>query len=57
MSAGIPQLAATAPNKHVVAGLREHGAVIVEKGLSARKARPFSITVRNASVAVLQVSL
>ena len=30
MSASIPRLAASAPTEHIVAGLREHGAVIVE---------------------------
>ena len=30
MSASIPRLVASAPTEHVVAGLREHGAVIVE---------------------------
>lgn len=35
MSAGIPRLAASAPSEDVVAGLREHGAVIVEGVLDA----------------------
>jgi ectoine hydroxylase-related dioxygenase (phytanoyl-CoA dioxygenase family) len=30
MSAGVPRLVASAPTEHIVAGLREHGAVIVE---------------------------
>ena len=30
MSASIPRLVASAPTEHVVAGLREHGAVVVE---------------------------
>jgi len=30
MKASIPRLVASAPTEHVVAGLREHGAVVVE---------------------------